>query len=54
MRWWDRKLITAEGKEGWDAQLEYFTIVVNNLKDKKSTYGFEILNEPQVFQTKGF
>jgi hypothetical protein len=52
--WWDRKMITAEGKEGWDAQLEYFTTVVNNLKDKKSTYGFEILNEPQVFRQKDF
>jgi hypothetical protein len=52
--WWDRKLITAEGKEGWDVQLEYFTTAVNNLKDKKSTYGFEILNEPQVFRQKDF
>jgi hypothetical protein len=52
--WWDRKLITTEGKECWDAQLEYFTTVVNNLKDKKSTYGFEILNEPQVFRQKDF
>ena len=52
--WWHRKLITAEGKDGWDAQLEYFTTVVNNLKDKKSTYGFEILNEPQVFRQKDF
>lgn len=52
--WWDRKLITAEGKEGWDAQLEYFETVVKRVQDKKSTLGFEILNEPQVFRQGDF
>ncbi len=48
--WWDRKLVTVEGKDGWDAQLDYLEIVIKRVKDKKSTLGFEILNEPQVYR----
>lgn len=53
-RWWDKKLITEDGREGWVAQLEYFKEVINKVKYKKSTFGFEILNEPQVFRQKDF
>ena len=46
--WWDRKIETIRGKDGWDAQLEFLEGVIKRLKDKNSTLGFEILNEPQV------
>jgi hypothetical protein len=47
-RWWNRQIKNTEGIDGWDAQVEYLKIV-NQLKDRKSTLGFEILNEPEVF-----
>jgi hypothetical protein len=52
--WWDRKLTTIDGKDGWDAQLDYLEKVVERVKDKKSTLGFEILNEPQVYRQGDF
>lgn len=52
--WWDRKLKTAEEKDGWDAQLEFLTAVIKRVKNKNSTLGFEILNEPQVFRQADF
>lgn len=52
--WWDRKLKTDDGKDGWEKQLEYLEQVVRRVKDKKSTFGFEILNEPQVFRQGDF
>lgn len=52
--WWDNKLRTSDGKEGWDAQLDYLKTFIKRLKDKKSTLGFEILNEPQLFRQEDF
>jgi Cellulase (glycosyl hydrolase family 5) len=52
--WWDRKLETDKGKDSWDAQLEFLEVVIKRVKDKKSTVGFEILNEPQVFRQGDF
>jgi len=52
--WWDRKFETIRGKDGWDAQLEFLEGVIKRLKDKNSTLGFEILNEPQVFRQVDF
>jgi hypothetical protein len=52
--WWDRKLETIRGKDGWDAQLEFLEGVIKRLKDKNSTLGFEILDEPQVFRQVDF
>ena len=48
-RWWNRQIKTADGKDGWDAQLSYFTDIIKLLDNRKSTFGFEILNEPEVF-----
>ena len=48
-RWWNREIITTEEVDGWDAQLDYLKRIVKPLKDCKSTFGFEILNEPEVF-----
>ncbi len=48
-KWWDRQIKNTDGVDGWDAQLEYLKKIVNLLKDRKSTLGFEILNEPEVF-----
>lgn len=52
--WWDRNLVTEDGKDCWDAQLEYVEKVVKKVKDKKSTLGFEILNEPQIYRRGDF
>ena len=38
----------------WDKQLEYLEQVVRSVNDNKSTLGFEILNEPQVFRQGDF
>jgi hypothetical protein len=48
-RWWNRKIKTAYDKDGWDAQLSYFADIIKVFNDRKSTFGFEILNEPEVF-----
>jgi Cellulase (glycosyl hydrolase family 5) len=48
-RWWNRKIETAGGKDGWDAQLSYFADIIRRFNNRKSTFGFEILNEPEVF-----
>jgi cellulase (glycosyl hydrolase family 5) len=52
--WWDRKLKTTEGKDAWDAQLEFILEVRKRVKNKNSTLGFEVLNEPQVFRQADF
>jgi hypothetical protein len=52
--WWDRRLETTKGKDGWDAQLEFLQGVIKRVKYRKSTLGFEILNEPQVFRQVDF
>ena len=52
--WWDRKIETIRGKDGWDAQLEFLEGVIKRLKQKNSILGFEILNEPQVFRQVKF
>ena len=52
--WWDRKIMDKENKDGWELQLEFLNTIINKLNFKKSTYGFEILNEPQVFQSSEF
>lgn len=52
--WWDRKLKTTEGKDCWDAQLEFLEEMIIRIKDKNSTLGFEILNEPMIFRQADF
>ncbi len=48
-RWWSRDVKTVDDKDGWDAQLNYLGDVIEFLNNRKSTFGFEILNEPEVF-----
>lgn len=52
--WWDDGLKNNEGKSGWDAQLDYFKSIIKIVNHKKSTIGFEMLNEPQVFRQGDF
>lgn len=52
--WWNRELRTTEEKDGWDAQLQFILEVIKRVKNKNSTMGFEILNEPQVFRQSDF
>jgi hypothetical protein len=49
-RWWNHKMKTVDGVDGWDAQLYYLKDIVKLLKNRKSTFGFEVLNEPEVFE----
>ncbi len=53
-QWWDRKIVNGENKDGWELQRDLLRAVVNKLNNKKSTLGFEILNEPQVFRRSDF
>jgi hypothetical protein len=53
-QWWDRKLVNNENKDGWETQLDLLRTVIIKLNNKKSTLGFEILNEPQVFRSPDF
>ena len=48
-KWWNRKIKTIDDKDGWEAQLSYFADIIKLFNDRKSTFGFEILNEPEVF-----
>jgi hypothetical protein len=53
-RWWNREIKTVHGVDGWDAQLVYLTDIVRLLGKHKSTFGFEILNEPEVFRISDY
>jgi hypothetical protein len=48
-KWWNRKIKTIGGVDGWEAQLYYLKDIINLLKNRKSTFGFEVLNEPEIF-----
>ncbi|MDQ4074512.1 MAG: glycoside hydrolase family 5 protein [Thermoproteota archaeon] len=52
--WWDRAIKTSEGKDGWDVQAEFLKKVIGIVNSRRSTLGFEILNEPQVFRKDDF
>ena len=47
--WWNRNLQTVDGIDGWEAQATFLMDVVKLLNGRKSTFGFELLNEPPVF-----
>lgn len=53
-KWWNRKIKTVNGMDGWDAQLDYLRNIVKRLDDHKSTYGFEVLNEPEVYRISDY
>jgi hypothetical protein len=42
IRWWNRKINTIDGTDGWDAQLDYLKDIVKLLKNRKSTFGFQV------------
>lgn len=48
-KWWNRKVINRDNVDGWEAQISFIKEIVAYLNNKKSTCGFEILNEPQVY-----
>ncbi len=52
-KWWDRKVISRDNVEGWEAQINFLEDVISHLENRKSTFGFEILNEPQIYHTVG-
>ena len=53
-RWWDRKMVNSENRDGWELQRDLLQRVISKLNNKKSTLGFEILNEPQVYRNSDF
>lgn len=52
--WWDRTVKNNEGRDGWDVQSVFLKKVIDTVHNKKSTVGFEILNEPHVFRWRDF
>ncbi|HEX5904590.1 MAG TPA: cellulase family glycosylhydrolase [Candidatus Nitrosocosmicus sp.] len=52
--WWDRKIRSFNGADGWDLQLEFLHKVIETVNNKTSTVAFELLNEPQVFRHSDF
>ena len=48
--WWDRNIIDQNNKiDGWNLQANFLKTIVKLLDNYNSTYGYEILNEPQIF-----
>lgn len=48
-KWWNRKLKTSEGEDAWTAQVRFLNSVINQVRARRSTLGFEILNEPELY-----
>lgn len=44
-----REIKTVFKRDVWDAQFDYLTTVVKYLNNRRSVFGFGILNEPEVF-----
>ena len=49
--WWDRNLTDQNNNkiDGWILQVNFLKTIVKLLNSHNSTYGYEILNEPQIF-----
>lgn len=47
--WYNRSIFDINGNDGWILQAEYLKNIVSAVDDYKSTLGYEILNEPQVY-----
>jgi hypothetical protein len=47
--WYNRTVTDVNGNDGWTLQAEYLKKIVNTVDSHKSTLGYEILNEPQVY-----
>ena len=48
--WWNRNIIDQNNKiDGWNLQANFLKTIVKLLDNYNSTYGYEILNEPQIF-----
>ena len=49
-KWWDNAG-TFNGKKYWDAQVDFMLQAFGVFKDRASTLGYEILNEPDLYET---
>ena len=48
--WWNRTILDQNNKiDGWNLQANFLKNIVKLLDNHNSTYGYEILNEPQIF-----
>lgn len=47
-------IIDKKNKNAVELQLEFLCTIINKIKNNKSTVGFEILNEPQIFRQSEF
>ena len=50
----DRKISNEIFEEGWELQRDFVLKVIDKVNNNQSTYGFEILNEPQVYRLVDF
>ena len=53
-KWWDRKLKASDGEDAWAAQLRFLNSIINQVKARRSTLGFEILNEPELYNIRHY
>jgi Cellulase (glycosyl hydrolase family 5) len=47
--WWNRSIKDSNGKDGWTLQADFLKKIVSVVDDHPSTLGYEILNEPDVY-----
>ena len=47
--WYNRTVTDLNRNDGWTLQADYLKKIVETVDDHKSTLGYEILNEPQVY-----
>ena len=47
--WYDKSIRDVNGSDGWVLQANFLKKVVGTVDNYKSTLGYEILNEPQVY-----
>lgn len=52
--WWDRLVSDENMEDGWNLQRDFVLKVIDKVNNNQSTYGFEILNEPQVYRSADF
>jgi hypothetical protein len=49
INWYNRTINDVNGNDGWRLQAEYLKKIVDIVDNHRSTLGYEILNEPQVY-----
>lgn len=50
-KWWDKKIVLNNGINGWALQVNFFNHVVHKVNNHQSTLGYEILNDPYIYNS---